>query len=211
MTNPCLHDMVKIGYASDVEARRKQLSTTALPFEYEIYATYETSGQLEDKKLHELIDTLNPKLRLAKNREFFAMSAEKAYRLLEAIAIISGSADKLKRVVPMQDEDAVSSTRKRPHCQDSSGRKQRPAINFQKCGIPVGAELVFIDDDSVRVTVVDADKNKVEYNGETTSLSQLAEKLRNVSSIQGASVFTYNGKKITEIAEETQWSQPDKF
>lgn len=83
MTNPCLHDMVKIGYASDVEARRKQLSTTALPFEYEIYATYETSGQLEDKKLHELIDTLNPKLRLAKNREFFAMSAEKAYRLLE--------------------------------------------------------------------------------------------------------------------------------
>lgn len=55
MTNPCLHDMVKIDYASDVEARRKQLSTTALPFEYEIYATYETSGQLEDKKLHELM------------------------------------------------------------------------------------------------------------------------------------------------------------
>ena len=206
MTNPCLHDMVKIGYASDVEARREQLSTTALPFEYEIYATYETSGQLEDKKLHELIDTLNPKLRLAKNREFFAMSAEKAYRLLEAIAIISGSADKLKRVAPMQGEGTVSSTRKQPHCQGSSGRKQRPAINFQKCGIPVGAELVFIDDDSVRVTVVDAEKNKVKYNGETTSLSPLAEKLRNVSAIQGASVFTYNGKKITDIAEETQWS-----
>ena len=206
MTNPCLHDMVKIGYASDVEARRKQLSTTALPFEYEIYATYETSGQLEDKKLHELIDTLNPKLRLAKNREFFAMSAEKAYRLLEAIAIISGSADKLKRVAPMQDEYVVISTRKQTNCQGSSGRK-RPAINFKKCGIPVGAELVFIDDDSVRVTVVDAEKNKVEYNGETTSLSPLAEKLRNVSAIQGASVFTYNGKKITDIAEETQWMQ----
>lgn len=175
MTNPCLHDMVKIGYASDVEARRKQLSTTALPFEYEIYATYETSGQLEDKKLHELIDTLNPKLRLAKNREFFAMSAEKAYRLLEAIAIISGSADKLKRVAQMQDEYVVNSTKKRSHCSGSSGRKQRPAINFQKCGIPVGAELVFIDDDSVRVTVVDAEKNKVEYNGAVTSLSPLAK------------------------------------
>lgn len=211
MTNPCLHDMVKIGYASDVEARQKQLSTTALPFEYEVYATYETSGQLEDKKLHELIDTLNPKLRLAKNREFFAMSAEKAYRLLEAIAIISGSADKLKRVVPMHGEDAVSSTKKQSHCQGSSGRRQRPAINFQKCGIPVGAELVFIDDDSVRVIVVDTEKNKVEYNGEITSLSPLAEKLRNVSAIQGASVFTYNGKKITDIAEETQWSQSDKF
>lgn len=208
MTNPCLHDMVKIGYASDVEARRKQLSTTALPFEYEIYATYETSGQLEDKKLHELIDALNPKLRLAKNREFFAMSAEKAYRLLEAIAIISGSADKLKRVAPIQGETASGSSRRQTHSSGSSGRK-RPAINFQKCGIPVGAELVFIDDDSVRVTVVDAEKSKVEYNGETTSLSPLAEKLRNVSAIQGASVFTYNGKKITDIAEETQWKKED--
>ena len=198
--------MVKIGYASDVEARRKQLSTTALPFEYDIYATYETSGQLEDKKLHELIDTLNPKLRLAKNREFFAMSAEKAYWLLEAIAIISGSADKLKRVAPIEGETVSDNSRKQPHCSDSSGRK-RPAINFKKCGIPVGAELVFIDDDSVRVTVVDTEKNKVEYNGAVTSLSPLAEKLRNVAAIQGASVFTYNGKKITDIAEETQWMQ----
>ena len=64
-----------------------------------------------------------------------------------------------------------------------------------------------IDDDSGRATVVDAEKNKVEYNGETTSLSPLAEKLRNVSAIQGASVFTYNGKKITDIAEETQWKE----
>lgn len=66
-----------------------------------------------------------------------------------------------------------------------------------------------IDDDSVRVTVVDAEKNKVEYNGETTALSPLAEKLRNVSAIQGASVFTYKGKKITDIAEETQWRKED--
>ena len=29
MTNPALKDMVKIGYATDVERRRKDLSTTA--------------------------------------------------------------------------------------------------------------------------------------------------------------------------------------
>lgn len=133
------------------------------------------------------------------------MSAEKAYRLLEAIAIISGSADKLKRVAQRQGETTAGSSKRQTHGSGSSGRKQRPTINFQKCGIPVGAELVFIDDDSVRVTVVDAEKNKVEYNGETTSLSPLAEKLRNVSAIQGTSVFTYNGKKITDITEETQW------
>ena len=97
MTNPCLKDMVKIGYATNVEDRRKQLSTTALPYDYEIFATYETSGKLEDKKLHKLIDNLNPDLRVSKNREFFVMSAEDAYELLEAIATISGSQDKLQK------------------------------------------------------------------------------------------------------------------
>lgn len=71
MTNPALRDMVKIGYATDVENRRKQLSTTALPYEYEVFATYETSGNLEDKKLHKMIDKRNPELRISKNREFF--------------------------------------------------------------------------------------------------------------------------------------------
>ena len=39
MTNPALHNMVKIGYSKDVEERRRKLSTTALPFEYEVFAT----------------------------------------------------------------------------------------------------------------------------------------------------------------------------
>ena len=89
MTNPALKDMVKIGYATDVEQRRKQLSTTALPYDYEVYATYETEGHLEDKKLHNMIDNLNSDLRVSKSREFFIMSPQNAYDLLEAIAVIS--------------------------------------------------------------------------------------------------------------------------
>ncbi len=58
MTNPCLQDMVKIGSADNVEERRKSLSTTALPYEYEVYATYQTPGTLDDKKLHKMIDNL---------------------------------------------------------------------------------------------------------------------------------------------------------
>lgn len=187
MTNPCLQNMVKIGYATDVEERRKQLSTTALPYEYEVYATYETSGKLEDKKLHKLIDNLNPDLRVSKNREFFVMSAADAYELLEVIATISGSQDKLqkKQVNPVQQ------------------KAKRPAINFTKCGIPIGAELVFIEDDSVKV-IVESDR-KVLYNNEITSLSAVVGKMKGVKSIQGPSFFTYNGKLITEIADETQW------
>ena len=190
MTNPALKNMVKIGYASDVESRRKQLSTTALPYDYEVYATYETSGQLEDKKLHKMIDQLNPDLRVSKSREFFVLSPDDAYSLLEAIALISGTKEKLKLVKQSNQKNSI--------------RIKRPPINFKECGIPIGAELVFTENPAIKVKVVD--DRKVEYKDEITSLSAVAKTLTGCStSIQGSLYFTYNGKSITEIAEETQW------
>lgn len=189
MTNPALKDMVKIGFATDVEARRKLLSTTALPYEYEVYATYETSGNLEDKKLHKMIDNLNPDLRVTSNREFFVMTPQEAYDLLEAIATISGTKDKLKKV-------KIAESKKQ--------KVRRPPVNFTKCGIPVGAELVFIKDPSVIAVVVN--ERKVQYNDEITSLSAISDRLLGYSSA-GPSFFTYHGKKVSEIAEETQWKE----
>lgn len=189
MTNRCLKDMVKIGYAADVEERRKQLSTTALPYEYDVYAVYETPGFLEDKKLHRLIDKLNPDLRVSKNREFFVMSPEDAYELLEAIAMISGSREKLQKIKVDDDIATESKTKK-------------PAVNFQKCNIPIGAELVYIEDPKVRVRVVS--ERKVQYNNEITSLSAIASGKKGYSAA-GPSFFTYNGKLVADIAKETQW------
>lgn len=192
MTNPALKDMVKIGFAADVEARRRQLSTTALPYEYEIYATYETSGNLEDKKLHRMIDNLNPDLRVSSNREFFVMSPQEAYELLEAIATISGTTGKLKKV------------------KTNEGKKQtvrKPPVNFAKCGIPIGAKLIFIEDPSVVATVVS--ERKVEYNSEITSLSAISDAIKGYST-PGPSMFTYNGKKVSDIARETQWKDYDQ-
>ena len=187
MTNPALKDMVKIGYATDVESRRKQLSTTALPYEYEVYATYETSGNLEDKKLHKMIDDLNPDLRVTSNREFFVMKPEEAYELLEAIATISGTKDKLKRIhIPVALKQTV----------------RRPPVNFAKCGIPVGAQLIYTEDPTVVAIVVG--ERKVQYQNEITSLSAIAGGFKG-GATQGSAYFTYNGKKVSDIAEETQW------
>ena len=189
MTNPCLNDMVKIGFATDVEVRRKSLSTTALPYEYEVYATYETSGNLEDKKLHRMIDNLNPDLRVSKTREFFVMTPEEAYELLEAIATISGTTSKLKRIkVPKAKSQQV----------------KKPPVNFSKCGIPVGAELVFTKDPSIVVKV--STDRKVEYKGELTSLSRVSDDYFGYST-SGPQYFTYNGELISEIAKRTQWRE----
>ena len=192
MTNPALKDMVKIGYATDVEARRKHLSTTALPYEYEVYATYETAGNLEDKKLHKLIDNLNPDLRVSKNREFYVMTSQEAYELLESIATISGTTDKLKR------NGHTYSNAPAQHI-------KKPPINFSKCGIPIGAELVFIEDPTIKVTVVS--DRKVQWNEEETSLSAVAGAIKHVKAVQGSAFFTYQGELITKIAENTQWKK----
>lgn len=191
MTNPALKDMVKIGYASDVEARRKQLSTTALPYDYEVYATYETSGNLEDKKLHKMIDNLNPDLRVTSNREFFVMSPKEAFELLEAIAVISGTKEKLKKTEVKEDEKQ---------------KVRRPPVNFKKCGIPVGAKLEFIDDPNVVVTVVD--ERKVSYKEEITSLSAVSDRIKGYSTSE-PQMFTYKGKRVCDIAHETQWKDYD--
>ena len=102
-TNPSFPEYVKIGYADDVNKRLKSLNaSTAVPFAFRVYATYDVYHKLEDSKIHNIIDTINPELRSIDNvngkkkkREFFQMSKEQAYSLFESIAEISGTKDRL--------------------------------------------------------------------------------------------------------------------
>ncbi len=105
LTNPSFEEYVKIGYADNVEERVKQLNTTeCTPFAFRIYATYEVNNRLLDKELHSIIDNLNPSLRSVdevdgkvRKREFYALTPEQAYSLLEGIAKINGLTFNLKR------------------------------------------------------------------------------------------------------------------
>ena len=100
MTNPAFPKYVKIGYATDPEKRRKDLSSASgVPLNFELYATYLVPIRIADKKVHSLIMTLNPDLRLNKSKEFFEMQAEDAYKLLEAVAAIHGRLHKLFKYV----------------------------------------------------------------------------------------------------------------
>lgn len=95
--NPAFKDLVKIGYADNVPKRVKQLnSNSGLPDPYHVYATYKVKKRLEDLRLHSLIESLAPELRHAQNREFYEMTAEKAYSILSAIAQINGDEDCLQ-------------------------------------------------------------------------------------------------------------------
>lgn len=112
LTNPSFPDYVKIGYADDVNKRLKELNRSeCIPFAFRLYAYYEVPQRLTDKKLHELIDMINPDLRAIeefdgkrRTREFYNMTSEKAYKILQAIAQINGLEEDLHKVKPSEKD-----------------------------------------------------------------------------------------------------------
>lgn len=109
LTNPSFPEYVKIGYADNLERRLKEFNkSSCLPFAFRVHCIYEVDDRLTDKKLHSMIDGLNPDLRAIETfdgkprvREFYNMSADDAYELLNCIASISGTNGKLKKINPI--------------------------------------------------------------------------------------------------------------
>lgn len=208
LTNPSFPDYVKIGYATDIEKRLAQLNRSeCIPFAFRVYATYEVSIPLQDKELHSLIDRLNPELRAidtfdgkTRTKEFYAMSAEDAYALLESIAKLSGTTDKLQRLKPegheVLDEEVATEVQ-------AEAKERRESFSFAKCGIPVGAEIVLNSRPDIVATV--KDEHQIEYQGNAYSLSALAQEILQTSyPLQGPVYWLYQGKKLRDIRRERE-------
>lgn len=112
LTNPSFPNFIKIGYADDVEKRVEQLNRSeCTPFAFRVFATYEVNTRVKDLDLHKIIDSLNPELRSVENingkvrkREFYKMTKEEAFNLLEAIASINGLKCNLKKWEETKEE-----------------------------------------------------------------------------------------------------------
>ena len=206
LTNPAFPQYVKIGYAQDLEQRLKQLNRSeTLPFAFRAYAVYDVESGLSDKDLHAIIDTLNPDLRTIENfdgkkrvKEFYAMSAEDAYHLLECIAKISGTTDRLKRMKPEGHEIEDENT-----AREVQEAARRGPFRFGMCGIGSGEEIVFLNDASKKAIVVD--DRHVRFGKVITSLSALAQDLLGCNHpVQGTRYFNYKGKVLDDIRKERE-------
>jgi len=129
------------------------------------------------------------------------MSKEDAYSLLECIAKISGTTANLKRMKPegheIMDEQIAEEVRE---------TAKKGPFRFTECGIPVGAVVEFIEDSSIQATVVD--DRHIEYEGETTSVSALAKKIKGFDHpVQGTLWFTYKGERLTDIRDRVESSR----
>lgn len=209
LKNPSFPDYIKIGYADNIEHRLQQLNNSeCTPFAFRAYATYEVESRLSDLKIHAIIDKLNPNLRSIDNyngkkrvREFYAMPAEDAYSILEAIAEIHNCTDRLKKWELSQEE-----LRAEKIAEEVNLEKQARSANFlfTDFGIPVGAVLENIDNSDITCTVVD--ERRIEYKGETMYITPFAKLISGKDYItQGPKYlvehFKYNGKLLKTFEE----------
>lgn len=214
LTNPAFPQYVKIGYAKNVEERLKQLNQSeGVPLAFRIYATYEVDKSVVDKKIHKIIDKLNPTLRSRDEidgklrvREFFAMSAEDAYSIFEAMSEIHGCENNLTKykVTDIQREEEILAQEVIAEDVIEKNKKRAEAFSFSKCDIPIGAVLNFwrTATQPTDYTCVVIDNKNVEFEGQKYSLSKLAAKLSDVKySVHGPCYFKYNGEWINDIRD----------
>ena len=205
LTNPSFPSYVKIGYADDVNIRVRQLNRTeCTPFAFRVYATYAVNVRLSDMKLHDIITKLNPDLRSIDNvngkkrvREFFAMPAEDAYALFEAMAEIHGTEENLKLWSATEKEKSEEQVADEIA---SESAEKKSKFTFKSLGIAIGEELEYIHDRNIKVIVAD-DIRHVTYNGETWTLSALAKTLLGYNKVQGTLHFSYKGERLVDIRE----------
>ena len=203
LTNPSFPEYVKIGYADDVDRRLAELNRSeCVPFSFRVYATYAVNTRLSDKMVHSIIDKLNPTLRAIevlkgkkREREFYAMSAEDAYLILEAIAEMHGFTDRLQRVEPNEAEQKEEKVAKEV---EKESRTRSSNLSFSECQIPVGSILKYCYDETITCVVVD--DRRVKYEDEVMYLTGVAKKLLGKENgVAGPKYFMYKGAKLWDI------------
>jgi hypothetical protein len=202
---------VKIGKTMNLKQRIQSLNNpTCLPFSFRPYAIYKVGDDMDmvEKTIHSMIDRIDYDLRAReevdssrlREREFFALDAEKAFEFLRDIAILRKDEHNLEKIKQTKQEMAEEKVAK--SVEERAEKQKR--LSFTEYGIPIGSKIAFVDNAAITATVVN--EKQVEFEGVLYSLSALAAKLlikyrgrRSDTAAQGPLYFTYNGKKISEL------------
>lgn len=177
MSNPSMPEMVKIGITQQsVERRKNTLSrSTAVPTPFEVEHECEVDDcQQVEKALH----TAFRPWRVSDKREFFRIKPYQVIAILELI----------------ETKNTTGKTA------EASAAKRNPRFHFAEMGIPVGAQLAYVRNDTVTATVCEADK--MEYEGKRYSLSALTRKLTGYT-IRPTQYWEYRGKNLLDAYAAT--------
>lgn len=181
LTNPSFPQFVKIGYADDVDKRLAQFNRSeCVPYSFRLYAYYKTTARLTDLKVHEMIDILNPELRTIENingkkrvREFYAMTAEHAYKVLYNIASVSGLEDNVILVEPTKKEEEDEEQAEELRAQATKLGRIKIADLFN-AGLIKNDDEVYIKNVPDKIGIVES-SNKINIGGKNYSFNQFGK------------------------------------
>lgn len=196
LTNPAMPGLVKIGMTNreSVDARLRELFNTSVPvpFECEFACRVENSEKVE-KALHMAFHPY----RIHSQREFFKINPEQAIAILQ---LLDRSEDLTSEIREEINNDLTEIDK-------AAGERlktaRRPPLNYLEMGIPLGSKLVFAKDDIIREAFV-CGPRKITYNGIESSLTAATRELLGLQhDIQPTPYWTYNGRNLMEIYNET--------
>lgn len=196
LVNECMPGLVKIGKTSrkDMGARLRELYTTGVPLPFECRYACRVKLSHMDEVERALHDAFAPD-RVNSSREFFRIDPEQVLPLLKLLTHIT-EGDATAEVSSeleseMQPEDVAALDK---------SRSRRPNIDYLLMGLQPGDELVYKNDPSIRVSVVDA--RHVLFDGEVQSLTSATRKILNKSKtyqLQPTPYWSFNGEELTAI------------
>ena len=196
LTNPAIPGMVKIGMTNrdSVDIRMKELFNTSVPLPFELeHASKVSDSEKVEKALH---IAFHP-YRIHAQREFFKINPEQAIAILK---LLDKGSDITKDITNEINNDLTEIDRV---ASENFKRKMRPPLNFREMNIPIGAKLLFINDENSVEVEVCGDR-KILYNSVETSLSAVTKELLDIDYyVPPTRYWIYNGKNLNEIYNET--------
>lgn len=196
LSNPAMPGLYKIGITGREELRqrlRELYASTAIPVPFECeYARRIDNYKQVEKALHTAFrtDRVNP------DREFFRTEPDRVRAVLELFA----GEDVTSEIRSDIDKDTTTTDK---NAGERLKISRRPPLNFDEMQIPVGSVLLFEKGDLSAQATVSAPK-RVFYDGADYSLTALTQKLLKLPyAVAPCSYWTYGGKNLSDIYEET--------
>lgn len=189
-TNPAMPGLVKIGKTSrtDIKQRLTELYSTGVPVPFECaYAARVEDVVNIEMAFHQAFGPY----RIKAKPEFFHIKAEQAIALISLVAIED---------VTFHIQQEANKMDVKPKKRSKQLKARRPSLNFTEMGIPIGSILHFTQSD-VSVKVVSY--KTVLYDEEAMSLTNVTKMLLNLDVVRPTPYWTYQGKNLADIYEET--------
>lgn len=186
LINEAMPGYVKIGLTNmSLEERIRSLDNTSMPLPFEcFYAARVKNARETERLLHDVF--LNNRVR--SNREFFEVDPERVVSAIR-LAEIENITPKKDFVESEEDQRALN-----------QAREKKLAFNFGMVNMPIGAEISFINDESIKAKVIKiSGKKTIEFKGDLTSPSVAAQKiLGHPYPVRGPLYWIYQGETLDE-------------